>query len=333
VDRPFPLDQRPLSRLSLFRLAADDHLGLLLTHHIICDARAQEVLARDLAACYLACAAGAEPVLPPLPVQWADFAAWHRRRLAGPRGAEELAYWSRRMSGAVPALLPADVEPPPHQGPRDAQRGDMLITAVPPDLFAAVSKLTRTYRTTFYTVGLVAFAVLLARRSGQRDIGVNAPISYRDRVELHDLVADFSNDVIVRTDLSGAPTFDDLLHNARSALSEDFARYDLPPHLLTPYLSDPELIRRMQHVQFTAEREVELPEQTGPLRIEPVIPPRQYVLRPLSVRFRHDDDHAILIARYRTNRFTRQRAAELVAEYLGLLGEMAADPRRRALPG
>lgn len=332
VDRPFPLDRPPLARLRLFRLASDDHLALLMIHHIISEARSFEVVVRDLAAFYIARAAGGEPELPELPVQWSDFAAWHRQRLAGPRGSKLIEYWSNRLSGAVPAILPTDLEPPPGQSPYDAERGDMLVTPLSPELFVRVSELAKTYRTTLYTVGLVAFTVLLARYSGQQDIGVNAPISYRDRTELHDLVADFSNDVIVRIDLSANPTFDELIDTTRKKLSEDFAHHDLPPHLLAPHLDDPKLISRMAHVQFTAEREPDLVERVGELRIERLKPlVRQYVLRPLSVRLRHDDRSAILIVRYRTNRFTAARVAKFVAAYFDLMVEMTTHPGRQVL--
>jgi hypothetical protein len=115
-------------------------------------------------------------------------------------------------------------------------------------------------------------------------------------------------------------------------LAQDFSYYELPPHLLAERLGDHELLGRLAEVQFTAERELEAPAQVGELRIERIHPLRQYVLRPLSMRFRYDDEKSILIVRYRTNRFTEQRVAELVQEYLALLTEMAAYPDQRVFP-
>jgi condensation domain-containing protein len=331
VDRPFPLEERPLARLRLLRLAHDDHIALLLVHHIIAEARTLEVIVRDLAVCYHAAVSGTEPVLPELPVQWPDFAAWHAERLAGTRGAELIGYWSARMAGAVPAILPTDIEPLADEPPRQAQLGGMVITPVGKQLFARVWDVAKAHHTTLYTVGLVAFAVLLARHSGQRDIGMNAPISYRDRTELRDLVADFSNDVIVRVDLSANPTFGALIRATRDQVVRDFAYHDLPPHLLAPHLDEPGLVGRMAQVQFTAEREPEIVEQVGGLRVERVNPPRQYVLRPLSLRFRHDDEDAVVLIRYRANRFTAARVERLAADYVALLGELTGQQDRRVL--
>ncbi|WP_349497232.1 condensation domain-containing protein [Nocardiopsis ansamitocini] len=328
VDRRFPLDQRPLARLRLLRLADDDHIALLLVHHIIADARTLEVLVRDLAVCYGAVVSGTEPVLPALSVQWSDFASWHARRLAGARGAELTAYWSERMAGALPAELPTDVEPG-DETPEEAQLGGMVNMPVGCSLFAELWKTAKKRHTTLYTVGLVAFAVLLARNSGQQDIGVNAPISYRDRTELRDLVADFSNDVIVRVDLSANPTWDELIRRTHDQVVRDFLHNDLPPHLLAPHLDGTDLMERMAQVQFTAEREPEIVEKALGLRVERVNPPRQYVLRPLSLRLRHDDQDAFVLLRYRANRFTHARAEQLATDYIALLGELAAQQHRR----
>ncbi|OLF10529.1 hypothetical protein BLA60_15205 [Actinophytocola xinjiangensis] len=329
VDRPFPLARRPLARLRLFRLAEDDHIALLLTHHIISDARTLEVLVRDLAAGYAAAATGTPVPLPPLPVRWVEFAARHRERLTGPRGAELRRYWAQRLAGVVPVDLPSDVEPPPDQDAHDAQRGDTLVTALTPTTFQLLSELVRTYRVTSHVVGLVALTVVLARRSRQRDIAVDVPVSFRDHSQLDDVVADFSNDVIVRSDLSADPTLAELIDATRGRLADDFAHHDLPPFLLAEHLGEQGLMDRLAEALFTAEHDPEVAPQLGPLRLEPLHPPRQYVTRPLSVRLRHNDSGGRLIVRYRTNRFTARRIAELVHDYLDLFREMAHHPEHR----
>ncbi|WP_051966851.1 condensation domain-containing protein [Kitasatospora mediocidica] len=324
-ERPFDLARGPLARLTLVRLADDDHIAFMMIHHIIGDARTIEVAVRDLAACYTAAAAGDPDPLPPLPVQYADFAAWHRARLEGPRGAELIAYWLERLAGAEPAVLPTDLEPPASP----STLGAGLDVPMPAELYTRISALARERGTTLYTVGLAAFQALLARRSGQRDVCVRAPISYRDATEVRDLVADFSNDVVIRTDLTANPTLRELLEQVKARTGEDFARHDLPPHLLEPHLSDPELVTRLSHVQFTAEAETDTPPALGGLRLEAVVPERRHVLRPLSVRLRYDARRAHCIVLYRTEQFTARRIEELMRDYHELLAEMAAHPENR----
>lgn len=326
-DRPFDLEHGPLARLKLLRLAEDDHIVFLMVHHIIGDARTVEVVVRDLGAHYTAALAGVPAPLEPLRVQFADFAAWHRERLEGPRGAELIAYWTERLAGAEQAVLPADLELPP----APSQRGTGIDVPMPDELYAGIRRLAKERSTTLYTVGLTAFTALLARRSGQRDICVRAPISFRDTSDVRDLVADFSNDVIVRTDLSANPTLGELLEQVKTRTAADFARHDLPPHLLEPHLPDPGLLARLFHVQFTAEEEFDTPDTLGDLRMEPLIPERQHVLRPLNIRLRYDAERAHCIVLYRTEQFTAGRIEELMREYHGLLAEMVHTPEHRAL--
>ncbi|WP_326580602.1 condensation domain-containing protein [Actinacidiphila glaucinigra] len=325
VDRPFPLDRAPLARLRLFRVADDDHVALLLLHHIIGEARSLEVVVRDLSAHYAADLAGVPCALPPLPVQWADFAAWQRDRLAGARGAELIAYWSARLVGAEPAVMPSDREPGADAGPL----GGMLIVPLPDALHQGMLALAKERRTTLYTLGLSAFTVLLARHSGQRDIAVNAPVSYRNRSELRDLVADFSGDVVIRTDLSGDPTYAELVSATHERVTQDFTYPELPPHLLEPHLDTPDLMKRIDEVQFTAEEELDVLMETGELRTERITAARQYVLRPLSVRLRHDANGAVVQVRYRTSHFSPSRIERLMGQYVDVLEEMMAHQDRR----
>lgn len=324
-DRPFDLERGPLARLKLVRLGEEDHIAFLMVHHIIGDARTVEVVVRDLGALYTAAQAGVPAPLDPLRVQFADFAAWHRELLAGPRGTELTDYWVARLAGAEPAVLPADLELPPNP----STRGTGIDVPMPDELYAAVRRLAKEHATTLYTVGLTAFTVLLARRSGQRDICVRAPISFRDTSDVRDLVADFSNDVIVRTGLGANPTLHVLLDQVKAGTAADFARHDLPPHLLEPHLPDPGLLGRLFHVQFTAEEEFDTPDTLGDLRMEPVVPERQHVLRPLNIRLRYDARRAHCIVLYRTEQFTAGRIEELMREYHDLLAEMADSPQNR----
>ncbi|WP_405469113.1 condensation domain-containing protein [Streptomyces canus] len=327
VDQSFDLAVGPLARLRLLRVAPDEHIAFLIMHHIIGDGRSVEVMVRDLGACYLARTTKTEPALPPLPLRYGDFAAAHRSLVEGPRGAEVNAYWVARLQGAAPVELPTDLTPPAEPTPYGALRE----LAVPPEVFERLTQLARRARTTIYTLGLAAFQVTLARASGQRDICVRAPISYRDGTEVQDLVADFSNDVVVRTDLSANPTFDELIAKVGAETNRDFMYHDVPAHLLEPHLGDPGLLDRLFHVQFTAENEFNVAAALGALRVERVIPPMPYVSRPLSLRLRHDENSARSLAIYSTDVFSENRVVQLVEDFHAVLTEMTLHGDRHVL--
>jgi hypothetical protein len=329
ADRRFDLERGPLFRLRMLRAADDDHVALLVLHHIIGDARSLEIFIRDLIAYYVAFRDGGEPALPTLPVQYADFAQWFRRRLEGPRRRQLIDYWVRRLAGAVPPALPADLAPPGVP----SVRGATLRVPIGPGLVAAAAELTRRCRATLHMVGCAAFQVLLARYSGQRDIAVRVPISYRDRREVQDLIADFSNDIVFRVDLSGNPTFAELVALVRDAAADDFSHHDLPPHLLAPELGDPGLLARLFQVQFSTESDPPMELPLGELRAEPMPPPWQYAFRPLALRIRLTPGGADCIATYRTAVFSRGRVTDLVHDYLDLLAELVSRPGQRVFGG
>jgi hypothetical protein len=329
VDRPFDLEHGPLFRCRLLKLSGDDHVLLLILHHIIGDARALEVFARDLTACYLAFLHGIDPELPVLTIQHADFAAWYTQRLAGPRRRELIDYWVKRLKDAVPAALPTDLG----SWATPSVRGDTLRLPFPPGLLSAASDLARLHRATLHMVGCAAFCVVLARWSGQRDIAVRVPISYRDRREVADLIADFSNDIVFRVDLSDNPTFAELVNRVRHTASSDFAHNELPPHLLEPELDEPGLLARLFEVQFSTESDPRIALPPGDLQAEPMPPRWRYAFRPLALRIRMTAEGADCIATYRTAVLSSGRVTDMIHDYLDVLTELTAAPSRRIFGG
>ncbi|MER5480869.1 condensation domain-containing protein [Streptomyces sp. NPDC002734] len=327
VDLSFDLSAGPLARLRLLRTAPREHIAFLILHHIIADGRALEILVRDLGACYLARAAGTAPHLPAPVSRPADFAAAHRALVEGPRAAEVTGYWAARLRGARPAELPTDLPAPDEPTPY----GALLDVPLPREVFGRLTALARRARTTVYTLGLAAFQVTLARASGQRDVCVRAPVSYRDATEVQDMVADFSNDVVVRTDLSGNPTFTELIAQVAKESNRDLMHHDVPAHLLEPHLDEPGLLDRLFHVQFTAENDIAVADRLGELAVERVMPPMPYVARPLSLRLRHDGSDARSLAIYSTDVFSRERVLRFVEAYHAVLAEMTLHGGRRVL--
>jgi non-ribosomal peptide synthetase component F/acyl carrier protein len=320
VDRGFDLEKEFPIRITVLRLAEDEHIVLVLLHHLVGDGQSIEVLSRDTWAYYL----GRPAELPELPVQFADFAQWHRALLAESRADEQIRYWTARLAGATPVAMPSDLTPS-GEGWAPAE---MLETPIPLPGFQAAVRLAVERRVTLYLVGLTAFAALLARWTGDREICVRAPVSYRDDSQVQDLIADFSNDVVIRLDLSAAATFADLLDQIAEVTAAGFTHRDLPPHLLEPHLPDPGLVSRLSRIQFTTEHETAQDYTVAGLAVAAAPPRFPYAYRPLRVRLRYGANRPRCLWNYQADLFSRERVDRLATDYLGILAEMATDPSR-----
>jgi amino acid adenylation domain-containing protein len=223
--RPFDLARGPLLRITLVRLAPEEHLALFSMHHIASDGWSMGVFLREVAALYSAVLRGESSPLPELPVQYADYALWHRRRLESGALDGELAYWRGRLAGHPPLLLlPTDRPRPAVQ----SFRGSRVPVALPAELSAVLDDLGRRERSTLFMVLLTAFQVLLHRITGQEDILVGSPIAGRRRLELEGLIGFFANTLVLRLDLAGDPTWRALLAQAREATLAAYDHQDLP---------------------------------------------------------------------------------------------------------
>ena len=223
--RGFDLGRGPLIRLGLLRLADEEHVLLLTIHHVVSDGWSMGVLMNELAALYEAFRAGRPSPLPELPVQYADFAQWQRQWLQGEVLEEQLAYWRKQLGGDLAALeLPAD-------RPRPAVptfTGTTAARALPGGLTRAMEALGRQEGVTPFMVALAALQALLHRYTGQDDIVVGSPIAGRNRTEIEPLIGFFVNMLVLRTDLSGDPTFRELLARVREVTLGAYAHQDLP---------------------------------------------------------------------------------------------------------
>ena len=243
--QPFDLTRGPLLRATILDLAEDERVLLLTMHHIVSDGWSMNVLIREMAALYPAWATSesAESLLPPLPIQYADFAGWQREQLQGQILDEQLTYWKEHLSG-IPALLQLPTDRP--RPPIRTYRGASYSGRLPQSLSAALAQLSRREGVTLFMTLLAAFQVLLARYSGHasRDIVVGSPIANRNRAEIEGLIGFFVNTLVLRTDLSGQPTFRELLKRVREVTLGAYAHQDLPFEQLVEALQ-PE--RTMSH--------------------------------------------------------------------------------------
>ncbi|WP_182905608.1 non-ribosomal peptide synthetase [Microbispora sp. H13382] len=223
--RPFSLERGPLARAQVFGRDPADHVLLLTVHHSVCDGWSMSVLVDELLELYSAAVAGREASLKPLPLQYADYAAWEARPERAAELADGLAYWRHKLDGAIPVIeLPLDRPRPSAQSFRGARHRFTLPTRIWP----AVKELAREERVTPFMVLLAGFAALLSRYSGQGEISVSTPVANRPRVELETMVGFFANSIVLRIDTSGAPTFRELARRVREVAQEGIAHSAVP---------------------------------------------------------------------------------------------------------
>jgi amino acid adenylation domain-containing protein len=229
---PFDLSHGPLLRVTLLRLGAQEHIALLTMHHIVSDGWSMGVLIREVAACYESFSTNKPALLPELPIQYADFAVWQRERLQGDALEEQLDYWRRKLSDLPRLALPTDRPRPDIQ----SVRGAYQVVPLPADLSASVRSLGQQEGVTVFMTLLAAFQTLLYRYTGQQDIVVGTDVANRTRVETEGLIGIFVNHLVMRTDLSGRPTFRELLGRVRAVSLGAYAHQDLPFDMLVKAL-------------------------------------------------------------------------------------------------
>ncbi|WP_239137315.1 condensation domain-containing protein, partial [Dactylosporangium siamense] len=215
---PIDIEAGPLFRATLYRIAPDRHRLLLLMHHVVTDDWSAEIMQRELGVLY------AGEVLPPLPVQYADFAVWQREWLSGAVLDGQLSYWRERLSGAPVLELPTD-------RPRPAVRssaGDVVEFEVPAEVVAGLHRVAGAAGATMFMTLLSVYMLALSRYSGQDDIVVGTPIANRNRAETEGLIGFFVNTLALRVDLSGDPAFKELLGRVRQVALEAFRHQDVP---------------------------------------------------------------------------------------------------------
>jgi len=224
AGRPFDLSTGYLFRWMLVKLESTHHLLLVTLHHIVSDDWSHGVLMREISMLYRAYTQGTDP-LPAPAIQYVDFACWHRAQLQGEDLESLVTYWRRHLSG-VPDLLslPLDRSRPAVQ----TFRGDRFEFTLDKHLVQGLEGLVRDRNVTLFMVLLAAFKVLLQRYSGQNDIVVATPIANRNTVELEGLIGLFFNTLVLRTELSGDLSFNDVLKRVRDTALDAYAHQNLP---------------------------------------------------------------------------------------------------------
>ena len=331
IARPFDLERGPLLRVSLLRLAEDDHVLVLVQHHIVSDGWSMQVMVEELVQLYAAYSQGLDVVLPALPIQYADYALWQRSWMEAGEKERQLAYWTGLLGGEQPVLeLPFDRPRPVRQSHRGAQ----FILELDIDLSQALRRVAQQEGATAFALLLASFQALLYRYSGQADIRVGVPIANRNRVETERLIGFFVNTQVLKADLDGRMGFDELLAQARQRALEAQAHQDLPFEQLVEALQ-PE--RNASHnplfqVLFNHQSEIRsvTPEvQLEDLRLEGLAWDGQTAQFDLTLDIQEDENGIWASFDYATDLFDASTVERLAGHWRNLLRGIVANPRQR----
>ncbi|HLM55062.1 MAG TPA: amino acid adenylation domain-containing protein [Pyrinomonadaceae bacterium] len=326
--RPFDLARGPLVGAALVRLAEEEHLFWFLMHHIVSDGWSIGVLLKELSAAYEAFAAGRRPELSELPIQYADFAVWQREWLRGETLARQMRFWKERLAGKVPALeLPTDRPRPPVQ----SYRGAILTHLVDTGLTGRLKELARREGVTPYMLLLAVFKTLLQRHAGQDDIVVGTPIANRNLTELEPLVGFFVNTLVLRTDLSGDPTFGELLGRVREVALGAFAHQDVPFEKLVEELQPERDTSRtpLFQVMFSLQNAPPPPSRMGGVEVSLVDDDTAVSPFDLSFDVTERADGLLCGLEYNTDLFDGATVGRMLKHFAVLLDAATADPTLR----
>jgi amino acid adenylation domain-containing protein len=275
--RPFDLARGPLVRGVLLRLEEREHAVLFTFHHIVFDGWSTGIFVRELSALYAARLAGRPSPLPPLAVQYADFAAWQRRWLQGEVLERQLAYWRGRLTGVAPLGLATD-RPRPVLPQAPSGWRPVVVAAGPTQ---RLRELSRAHGATLFMTMLAAFQALLHRYTGQEDVALGSPIANRNRGETEGMIGFFVNMLVLRTDLAGDPGFADLVDRVRQVALGAFAHQNLPFEKLVEELRPDRDLRRTPFFQASFQL-FNVPASTLDL---PGLELRPWELNPSAAKF------------------------------------------------
>jgi len=322
---PFDLARGPVWRALLLALGADDAVVTFTVHHIAADGWSLGVLLRELGTLYAAFAAGRPSPLPPLPVQYADFAWWQRSWLTGDVLTAQLAWWRERLAGLTPFELPIDRPRPPVQ----SWRGAVVPFELGSSAAEALRTLARCHGATSFMALLAAFQTLLLRVTGRDDVIVGTPVAALGAAQTEALIGLFTNMLVLRTGLEGDPAFPEALGRARETTLGALSHQDLPFERLVEELkperdlSRPPLFQILFSLQSTPPAEIDLPG----LALRPLDVGRAAARYDLSLDLSEGEGIGGTFE-YNTDLFDEATIQRLAGRFQILLEGIAADPGR-----
>jgi len=321
----FNLSKGPLLRAALLRLGYEKHIFLVTMHHIISDGWSAAVFFRELTIFYEVFSRNKIPVLPGLGVQYVDFSVWQRQWLKGKVLECQLNYWKKQLGGQIPVLeLPTDKARPPFQTYRGARQSSELSAA----LTEKISALSKREKVTVFMTLIAAFKIMLHRITGQDDIVVGSPVANRNHSEIEGLIGFIVNTLVLRTDVSGNPTFRQLLKRVREVVSGAYAQRDLPFEILVKELQPERDMTRSPIFQVFFNMLSFERVQLGlyGLKVENLSFPELYSKFDLTVQVSEQEKQIQFELIYNTDLFEDSTIAFMLDHFRSLLENIAANP-------
>lgn len=328
--QPFDIARDLMFRSDLIRLDDTQHVLLIRMHHIAGDAASDTILFRELGTCYDAALRDTAATLPIPPLEYADVAIWQRERLQGPRLEELVSYWKRYLDGAPPLLvLPTDRPRPAIQ----RHVGAHHEVTFSEELRNGVTELARAHNVTLFMVLLGAFATFLYRLTGERDLVIGTPMANRNHVGLENVVGFFSNTVPVRIQLSGSPTFRDVVGRTRETVLAALAHQDLPFEQVVEALRVPRGLawNPVFQVNFRARSEEPPKPRLDGLEVESIPVDIGFSRFDLSVELQPAGRGLGGYVEYDEDLFDPETIAAIVDDLGSLLGQIVRDPNAEIL--
>ncbi|HEX8853467.1 MAG TPA: condensation domain-containing protein, partial [Pyrinomonadaceae bacterium] len=343
ADRPFDLERGPLMRVQLFRRAPDEHIILLVIHHIVSDFWSLSVLTNELGLLYTAEVTGTRAPLPAAAQPgYADYVSRQEQMLEGAEGARLWSYWRERLAGELPALnLPADHQRPPVQ----TYRGNSEAFRLSAEVTRGLKELSREHGATLYMTLLAAFQTLLHRYTGQEDILVGSPTSGRNQNGLSGLVGYFINPLVLRGNPTGAASFASFLEQTKETVLAAFRHQDYPFPLLVERLQPERESSRspLFQVMFILQKAHLLNEEgltafalgeagarvkLGALELESMALEQRVSQFDLTLAMVESGDTLSASLQYNTDLFEAQTVRRMVEHLKTLLAGIVAQPRQ-----
>ena len=327
IARPFDLQHGPLLRVSLLQLDTDDHVLVLTLHHIVADGWSMGVLVDEFSQLYAAHAQGQSVTLPPLPIQYADYARWQRRWMEAGELERQLDWWRAQLGDEQPVLeLPADRPRPAHP----TQQGARLDFTLDPLLAKNLMALARQRGVTPFMLLLASFQALLHRYSGQPDLRIGVPVANRTRAETRGLIGFFVNTQVLRAELDGRMPFARLLEQTRDRSLDAQAYQEVPFERLVQALQGE---RSLSHsplfqVMFNHQqsRPGALSGMLAGLQVESVEWQGRTTQFDLQLDTHEEGERLMASLTYATDLFDAPRIEQMAAHWRNLLAAIVANP-------
>jgi pipecolate-incorporating enzyme len=324
VRRPFDLSSDVMVRARILRTGAEDHVLVLVAHHIACDGWSKGLLVSELCTAYDAVCTDSEPALPQMSIEYADFSVWQRRWLTGDTLERLVAYWKARLRDHAPAIeLPTDRPRPDRQ----VFLGAVEQMAVPAGLVDAAATLGREEGATLFMTMIGAFKALLHAHTRQEDVLIGSPAAMRNLPELEPIIGFFANTLVYRTDLSGRPSFRELLGRVRETVLGALAHQDLPFEKIVEAVNPPRDPSRNPLVQVNLRVEGREPEvrlrgvRSKPLALDPGV-----ARFDLAIELAATDNGLEGYLEYDSALFDRSTAVAFACDFLEILEAVIASP-------